>query len=382
MASSNASPAPAGAATKLSGLLTHLGISPAAFDDTIGLFNPLLTVHRLHAKVVERIQETPSALSLVLETGPAFRGIRPGQYLMLDVVIRGVRHRRAYSPRAVAGHPNRIAVTVQRQPGGLVSGHIHDALRVGQVIEIEQAAGDFTLPANLPERLLLIAGGSGITPSMAMIQHLQATGARTQVTLIYFARSAQDRIFGKQLAAIAQSWPQLTYVPLDSVANTAPEAGRTGAAGAATVLDRTLLEQHCPMWAQSEAYCCGPAPLMDAARSLWAEAGATQRLHLEAFAAPRPNGDPNARHQVRVLRAGSAQQFEAAGNQTLLVAGEAAGKPLPHGCRQGICNQCSCRLNQGAVKDLLSGDTVTAEGQIIRVCVTTALTDLDLESLL
>lgn len=381
MASSNASPAPAGAATKLSGWLTHLGVSPAAFDDTIGLFNPLLTVHRLHAKVVERIQETPSALTLVLETGPAFQGIRPGQYLMIDVVIRGVRHRRAYSPRAVAGHPHRIAITVQRQPGGLVSGHVHDALRVGHIIEIEQPAGEFTLPATVPDQLLLIAGGSGITPSMAMIQHLQASGARTRVTLLYFARSAQDRIFGKQLAAIAQSWPQLTYVPLDSVANTAPEPGRSGNPGAAAVLDRTLLDTHAPQWAHTETYCCGPAPLMDAARALWRDAGATQRLHLEAFAAPRPNGDPNARHQVRIQREGAAVAFEAAGNQTLLIAGEAAGKAIPHGCRQGICNQCSCRLNQGAVKDLLSGDTVTAEGQIIRVCVTTALTDLELDSL-
>ncbi|MEY4765331.1 MAG: hypothetical protein RI907_2004 [Pseudomonadota bacterium] len=384
MAVSSAAPEQAGTTAKLAGWLNHLGVSPAAFDDTVSLFNPLLTVNRLHAKVVERIQETPSALTLVLQTGPAFRGVQPGQFMMIDIVIRGVRHRRAYSPRAVAGHPDRVAITVQRQPGGLVSGHIHDSVRVGQIVEVEQPGGDFTLPAQLPEQLLLIAGGSGITPSMAMIQHLQATQARTRVTLVYFARSAQDRIFAQQLDAIAKGWPQLRYVPLDSVANTSEEPGRHGssaAAAQAAVLDRTLLDAQLPNWQQAEAYCCGPAPLMDAARALWAEAGATARLHLEAFAAPRPNGDPNARHAIRIQREGQTTSFEAAGNLTLLVAGEQAGKAIRHGCRQGICNECSCRLHEGAVKDHISGETVLAEGQLIRLCVCSALSPLSLESL-
>jgi ferredoxin-NADP reductase len=382
MADTSASPA--AAATRLSGWLTHLGVSPAAFDDTIGLINPLLTVHRLHAKVIERVQETPSALTLVLQAGPAFRGVQPGQFLMIGLVIRGARHRRAYSPRAVAGHPDRFAITVQRQPGGLISGFVHDELRVGELIEIEQPGGNFTLPATLPEQLLLIAGGSGITPGMAMLQHLQATQARTRVTLLYFARSAQDRIFGKQLDAMAKAWPQLRYVPLDSVANVnAAEAGRTASSAAQTAvqLDRTLLDAQLPVWAQTETYCCGPAPLMDAARELFAQAGASKQLHLEAFAAAKPNGDPNVRHVVRLMRDQVPQQYEAAGNLTLLVAGETAGLSIKHGCRQGICHECTCRLNQGAVKDLATGETLTAEGQPIRLCVTAALSDVELESL-
>ena len=382
MSSTTAEPTPTVAAARLSGWLGHLGVSPAAFDDTVGLFNPLLTVHRLHARVVERIQETPTAISLVLQAGPAFRGVRPGQFVMIGLSIRGVRHRRAYSPRAIPGQPGRFAITVQRQPGGLVSAHIHEEVRVGQVIEIEQAGGDFTLPAQLPDQLLLIAGGSGITPGMAMIQHLQATQARTRVTLLYFARSAQDRIFGKQLEALAKAWPQLRYVPLDSVANTNGEPGRAGSASSqAVVLDRTLLDAQLPQWAQTETYCCGPAPLMDAARLLFDQAGSRQRLHLEAFAVARPDGDPNARHAVTIARAGQTQRFDAAGNLTILVAGEQAGHAIKHGCRQGICHECTCRLNQGAVKDLATGEVIAAEGQTIRVCVTAALTDLDLESL-
>ncbi len=384
MADPTAVPLPAAAATRLSGWLTHLGVSPAAFDDTIGLINPLLTVHRLHAKVLERIQETPSALSIVLQAGPAFTGLRPGQFVMIGLGVRGARHRRAYSPRAIPGHADRFAITVQRQPGGLVSGHIHDELRVGDLIDIEQAAGEFTLPSPLPDQLLLIAGGSGITPGMAMLQHLQASQARTRVTLLYFARSAQDRIFGQQLDAMAKAWPQLRYVPLDSVANVnGQESGRSGASAAAqaVVLDRTLLDAQLPTWTQAEAFCCGPAPLMDAARALWAQAGASPKLHLEAFAAAKPSGDPHVRHAIRLTRGNVPQQYEAPANLTLLVAGETAGLSIKHGCRQGICHECTCRLNQGTVKDLTTGETLNAEGQTIRLCVSSALSDVELESL-
>ena len=127
------------------------------------------------------------------------KGLQPGQFVMIGVTINGVRHRRAYSPRAVEGHANRFAITVQRQPGGLVSNHLNEKVRVGQFLEIEQAGGNFTLPSPLPAEVLFMAGGSGITPSMAMLEHLQRHFPKTKATLIYFARSRDDRIFAKAL---------------------------------------------------------------------------------------------------------------------------------------------------------------------------------------
>jgi ferredoxin-NADP reductase len=386
MAESSTAPLPVVAATRLSNWLTHLGISPLAFDDTLSLINPLLTVHRLNARIVERRVETGTAVTLVLQAGPAFRGLRPGQFVMIGIAIQGVRHRRAYSPRTVAGHPNRFAITVQRQPGGLVSNHLNEHVRVGDFIEIEQAAGDFTLPSPVPTEVLLIAGGSGITPSMAMLEHLQEVAPKTRATLIYFARSRDDRIFAKQLEKMAANWSGLQYVPIDSVANTPSDgSGRVsqgmGGQGAQQVLDAELLNRIVPRWTRVPAYCCGPAPLMDAARTLWQQAGAQASLHLEAFAPAKPSGDPHARHAVRIVRDAQARTFEAPGDLTLLVAGETAGLSIKHGCRQGICHECTCRLNHGSVMDLTSGQRIDGEGQPIRLCVSSAMSDLDLESL-
>lgn len=394
MAESSTVPLPTAAAVRLSGWLTHLGVSPLAFDDTLSLINPLLTVHRLNARIVGRQVETGTATTLVLQAGPAFKGLQPGQFVIVGVTIDGVRHRRAYSPRAVEGHPNRIAITVQRQPGGVVSNHLNEHTRVGQFLEIEQAAGSFTLPSPLPAEVLLIAGGSGITPCMAMLEHLQRHFPRTKATLVYFARSRDDRIFAKALDKLAASWTGFQYRAIDSVANTpTDDSGRPSAADAGRaqqVLSADLLNQLVPNWTKVPAYCCGPTPLMDAARAIWQEAASGNwkdgaaikaRLHLEAFTPPKPSGDPHARHEVKLTHHAVDKAFEAAGDQTILVASESAGQGLKHGCRQGICHECTCRLHSGSVRDLLSGERIDGEGQTIRVCVSVPMSDVHIESM-
>lgn len=378
----------AAAAKRLSSWLTHLGVSPSAFDDTVGLVSPLLRVHHLQALVVDKIAETPTACTLVLRVGGAFPALKAGQFLMIGITIQGVRHRRAYSPRTVADRPDCIAITVQRQPGGRVSNHINETLNVGDVIDVEPPCGDFLLPSPPPADVLLIAGGSGITPCMAMLGELRQRSPATRVTLLYFARSRRDRILADSLTELSQRWTSLTYVPLDSTVHTpsSPEDGRTPSAlnPQAThtrTLDADLLRDTVPQWTTTLTYCCGPAPLMDAARQLWADAGASRHLHLEAFAAPTPSGDPDARHHIALSRAGETREFDAPGNLTLLVAGEQAGFQIKHGCRQGMCHECTCRLHRGSVQDLASGQRIDGQGQPIRLCVSTALSDLDLESL-
>jgi ferredoxin-NADP reductase len=364
------------AAERAASLLTYLGVSKHALDDTLSLIDPLLTVTQLHAKVVSKRPETPAACTLVLQPGPAFKGITAGQYVMLGIEINGSVHRRAYSPRLVEGQPGCIAVTVQRQVGGKVSNFIHDQLKPGDIINIDQATGEFVLPESLPASVLMIAGGSGITPCMSMIQALQAAQAKTRVTLVYFARSQTERIFARELQATAKLWPGLVYIPLDSTANTAglPPSAQP-------VLDHAMLDERVPDWRSTPAYCCGPAPLMDAARQIWSAAGRDKQLKLESFGAARPSGDPTVHHKVTVVRDGKSLAFDATGALTLLEAAEKAGLSFKHGCRQGICHECACHLNHGVVRDLISGDQIEGDGQPVRLCVSAPMSDLDFEAL-
>ncbi|HET6788454.1 MAG TPA: hypothetical protein VFH49_10865, partial [Aquabacterium sp.] len=87
MPATTSPPAAVVATQRVASWLTHMGVSTHAFDDTLGLINPLLTVHRLHAKVTGKQQETPTACTVVLQAGPAFTGLTPGQYVMVGVTI-------------------------------------------------------------------------------------------------------------------------------------------------------------------------------------------------------------------------------------------------------------------------------------------------------
>jgi ferredoxin len=193
--------------------------------------------------------------------------------------------------------------------------------------------------------------------------------------LVYFARSEADRIFAESLSRLAKEWPQLNYQPVVSEAFTGDQTVPQPA------LSPALLDDRMPGWRGVSSYCCGPAPLMDAARAIWQEAGLMAHLKLEAFAPNRPTGDANARHQIRIQRGEQAMAFDAPGNQTLLESGEKAGHALKHGCRQGICHECTCRLNSGSIKDLTTGEQIDGNGQTVRLCVTTALSDLDMQAL-
>ena len=377
-------PLPVAATRRLAGWLSPLGLSAAALDDTLGWVNPMWRVHHLQARVIARQSETPSACTLVLQVGAAFPRPTPGQFVIIGVTIDGVRHRRAYSPRAVKGRDDQIAITVQRQPGGKVSTYLRDGLPVGSLVSIDPPAGDFVLSSPTPKRVLLIAGGSGITPCMSMLQHLHATAPDTLVTLLYFARSTVDRIFAQELLGLSRVWRQLHYVPIDSMVHTPGQNDQhSQAAVASRELSPELLDAACSEWRQLPAYCCGPAPLMAAAKSLWQAQAKPASLHLEAFAAPQASGDPDARHQVALARPHGQTDvsFVAAGNLSLLVAGEDAGHQIKHGCRQGICHECTCRLKQGSVRDLISGERIDGEGQPIRLCVTSAMSDVELESM-
>jgi ferredoxin-NADP reductase len=366
----------------VTGLLEWLGIGPLALDDTLAAFNPLWTVFRLHARVTQRVAETPSACTLVLQTGRRFPAMLPGQHLMIAVEIEGVRHRRSYSPRWIDEEAGTLAITVQRQPYGLVSNWVNDNLAVGDVIEVGVPAGEFTLPTDVPPEILMIAGGSGITPCRAMIEHLHERAPSPRVTLLYFARSRQERIFAADLEKLAKRWPALRYHAIDTHANLpGRETPRDGQRGAAPtpVLDRDLLDRALSNWTSVPAYCCGPQPLMDAARRLWQDGGVADRLRFEAFGAPpvAVTGEIT-RHEIKLHRDGTARGFAALSNQSLLQAGEACGVQMQHGCRSGVCHECSCRLDEGTVIDLQSGQRIVGEGQVIRVCVSAAASDLTL----
>ena len=336
--------------------------TPLLPGDYLDLVAPLRAGAPLRGRIVAVRPETRDAATVVIQPGGAWRGHLPGQYVRMGVDVDGVRHWRAYSVTSVPGSADgRITVTVKAIPDGKVSNHLVRQVRPGTIVQLDQAQGDFVLPAVTPERVLFLTAGSGITPVMAMLRG--GLAARADVVLVHSAPTRDDVIFGEELRALA-------------------------AAGSLRLIERHtesdgLLGVHeldglVPDHLDREVWACGPIGMLDAVEEHWTSRGVADRLHTERF---RPTViSPGEGGTVTFTRSGTT--VEADGATPILDAGENAGVLMPSGCRMGICFGCVLPLRQGAVRDLRNGDLTTAvpgDGVLIQTCVSAAAGTCDIE---
>src|SRR6202140_428208 len=153
--------------------------------------------------VAEVIQETPRMSSLVLEV-PDWPGHLAGQHVDVRLTAEdGYQAQRSYSIASAPEDP-RVTLTVERLSDGEVSPYLVGEVRVGDKVELRGPIGGyFAWRAGDPRPLLLIAGGSGIAPLMAMLRHRSAAGARVPTRLLYSSRSFDDIIYREELERLA-----------------------------------------------------------------------------------------------------------------------------------------------------------------------------------
>ena len=315
---------------------------------------------RMRARVVDCVDETADTRTFVLQTDRRWPGHEAGQFIPVEVEIDGVRVHRCYS---ISSGPSRagrtrIAITVKRVPGGRMSTWLHDHLRPDDTIDIGTPAGDFVVTTPAP--LLLVAGGSGITPVMAILRDLERRAALRDVVLVHAARSDADAIFHRELAALATSEPGFRLA-----AHRDDVHGRLDAAAIARLV---------PDLPRRAVYVCGPPGLLDLVTAVATEAGVT--VHHERFVAAPPAGPRGGAAPVTIRLRG--REVAVDGSAPLLGELEQAGERPPHGCRMGICNTCRCRKQSGTVEDLRTGAISSAPDEEIRLCVSIARSDLEL----
>jgi ferredoxin-NADP reductase len=354
--------------TSLRGRLTgaaDLLAWPLRLSHYLELVNPLWSTHTAWARVVAVHDETADARTLVLKPGRGFAGYRAGQYVPITVILDGRRHVRTYSISSAPARPPRrgcFAITVKHVPGGRVSGHLVRALRRGSYVALGAPQGDFVLPEASRPRLLLLTGGSGITPVRAILQQLAAQGALADVVHLHWAPRAGDVIFASELAALAARHPGYRLQIL-----TTRDRGAAGGVVDGHFSAR-LLDEVCADWRERDAFACGPRALLDATTRHWSSNGLGERLRIERFQpllAPLSAGDAGGRACFRR----SGVTVEAGAGQSLLNAAEAAGLAPAHGCRMGICHTCTVTLRAGSVRDLRDGHVTDEPGARVQICV-------------
>ena len=344
-------------------------VHPNAVETCLTALHPMWSLSSVRAKVVAirdetARDETADCKTFVLQTNALWRGARAGQFVRVMVEIDGRRVERAYSLSQIDGSQignNRIAISVKRQ--GKVSGHIHQSWQVGTVVSISQAAGDFVLPALvLPEKILLLSAGSGITPMLAMLAQLQVQHYQGSVVLLHICRSPEQFIFARRLQQMAQQFPALRIITFFSA-----DSGRWNA---------NNLPEMVPDLAQRSTWICGPGEMMAQIEQLWHRLAIPAALHSERFTAAPILPAQALGTSVAVQCTSSAKQFTSNGTEPLLLQAERAGLTPKHGCRIGICHSCQCIKTSGTVENLQTGEMNAEPGQLIRMCISAARSEL------
>ena len=334
---------------------------PAAFfDPLLERINPMLVQQFTPARVEQVIQDTPDTRTWVLKPARRWGGFQAGQHVNICVDIDGIRRNRTFSLSSsplLWQEQGRITLTIKRLPGGRVTNWLHDHLEPGDTLGLGEAFGDFLLPET-PRPALFIAGGSGITPILSQIETLATTNIRAPVSLLYFVRTHADAIAGEKLRAIAARCPSLS---LRIIATHESEMPR--------YLRDEDLEQ-VPGLTARDVYLCGPGGLMDLANDLLARHGvASDNDHCTFFAAPAA-ADLNDQALGGTVRfAKSNLEMSSEGDANLLEMAEAAGLTPRHGCRMGICHQCSCRKTSGTVINRLTGQASGPGEENVQLCI-------------
>jgi ferredoxin-NADP reductase len=209
-------------------------------------------------EVVEASPNTPRTKSLFLEI-PVWEGHRAGQHVDVRLTAEdGYQAQRSYSI-ASAPEDGRVELLVERLDDGEVSPYLTDEIRPGDGLELRGPIGGwFAWEAREDGPLLLVAGGSGIAPLMAMIRHRQAAGNDTPVRLLFSCRSYEEIIFRDELERLAAGDETL------EIAHTLTRSTPPGWEGYDRRIDEEMLGEvaFTPV-ERPLAFVCGPTPLVE-----------------------------------------------------------------------------------------------------------------------
>lgn len=228
----------------------------------------------VHGLVIaqDKLTHDITRLVLVLDEAIAFE---PGQYANVSVEgLTGVV--RSYSFATPPGSDRTVTFFVRKVPGGKLSSFIHDEPLIGRSARVDGPHGDFVLREDCAP-LLMVAGGSGLAPILAMLQAQAAAGCARDVTLVFGARAQRDLYALDEIAAVARAWRgKFEFVPVLSEAE--GDAHWTGQRGLVT---EALASRIAP---GAHAYLCGPPAMIDRAVSVLRAKGVrAEHIHADRF---------------------------------------------------------------------------------------------------
>jgi ferredoxin-NADP reductase len=341
----------------------------------VGRYHP----KEMKLKVVEIIEETGSTKTFRFKrVDGSLPPFRPGQYVNLFVDVDGVLTSRPYSISSSPGEKT-FDLTIQQKPGGFVTRYLLNELQVGDELKSTGPQGHFYYePLTDGKDLVLLAGGSGITPFMSMIRTLLNEDDVPEIQLIYGSRIPEDVIFGENLSTLANDHASFDY----SLVISEPPEGYSGLCG---FLDAKLVHDQVGEVEGKTFYICGPNVMYDFCLKALDELGVPpHKVRREIYGPPedvtREPGWPEglSAEEVFEVEVEDQETIRAPAGEPLMNSLERHSVVIPAVCRSGECSSCRIRLLSGKVF-MPSHATLRESDEIfgyIHACVAYPLEDL------
>lgn len=296
-------------------------------------------------RCVERWQETHDVTSFRFQGEQSVKfHFKPGQFITLLLNINGNAVARSYTISSSPSRPYSIVVTVKRIEGGVASNYLVDHLLPGHSVTARGPDGVFNLVDIDADKYLFLSAGSGITPMYSMSRWLTDTQIGSNIAFFHSAKSPQDLIFHQALQQLEQ---RHEHFSLDYSLEEGENAEIDCYQGRLSLVS---LASAVPDYKERTIFVCGPAPYMQAVRTMLEQAGFDMsRYHQESFgdalAAPLLSKSTTASAPF-MLHIGDVKTPLSA-EQTVLEGIEAEGLPIIAACRSGVCGACKCKVIEG-----------------------------------
>lgn len=240
-------------------------------------------------KVGRKVVESEEITSFYLQPadGGPLPGYRPGQYLSLRLLVPqlGMMQPRQYSLSAAPGG-SALRISVKREagnntPAGMVSNQLHDAVNVGDILDVAPPLGDFFLHEERSGPVVLISAGVGITPLLSMLEQLLQQNSPRSIRFLHACRHGGVHAFRQQLGNWSREYPQLQAHTWYEFPRTEDVSGRDYQQVGRMALNTVAADAVLP---DADYYLCGPLPFMQQQKAALLALGVdAARIHAEAF---------------------------------------------------------------------------------------------------
>ena len=340
----------------------------------------------LHPKqqkaVVSKIIQRKDAKTFVLKADK-LAYFRPGQYISVRLQIGNSITARPYSLAAspLCALSGEYRITVKRAAEGFVSEYILANWQLGTEVTFSGPEGPFSYePLRDEKEIVALAGGSGITPFMAMAYAIQDGTEDFCLTLLYGSRTKEDILYADELEAICAATDKVRVIYI--LSEEEAEGYEHG------FITADLIRKYAPE--KYTLYICGPRAMHDFLKSELSRLDLDQK-HIRREFVPAPSspeyfkaytGDTSRMFSLRLFALGEETNIPLRADEPVLTAIERAGIVAPSRCRSGECGWCRARLVKGEVfiPDSMDGRRMAdAEAGYIHPCSSWALSDLEME---